>query len=106
MTNHKIGLGKLSWKTATKQHVILCSRVLKWELAPGRGGTGISGGTGKLQSIGYTGCIFMCREQRDHFFDTAEVYGIGQSETMLGQFCKQVDVPIQVASKCFPFPGV
>ena len=38
------------------------------------------------------------------FFDTAEVYGIGQSETMLGQFCKQVDVPIQVASKCFPFP--
>jgi aryl-alcohol dehydrogenase-like predicted oxidoreductase len=38
------------------------------------------------------------------FFDTAEVYGLGESETLLGQFIKQTHQPIQVATKYGPLP--
>lgn len=38
------------------------------------------------------------------FVDTAEVYGSGRSERMLGQFLKETDQPILVATKYFPFP--
>ena len=38
------------------------------------------------------------------FFDTAEVYGTGKSESLLGDFMRQVDSPIQVATKYFPLP--
>ncbi len=38
------------------------------------------------------------------FFDTAEIYGIGDSETMLGQFIKEVTVPVQIATKYGPAP--
>jgi aryl-alcohol dehydrogenase-like predicted oxidoreductase len=38
------------------------------------------------------------------FIDTAEVYGMGKSETYLGQFLKQTDQPVLVASKYFPYP--
>ncbi|MGK7874768.1 MAG: aldo/keto reductase [Xenococcaceae cyanobacterium] len=40
------------------------------------------------------------------FFDTAEVYGLGESERLLGQFIKQLSpqAPVQVATKYFPFP--
>jgi aryl-alcohol dehydrogenase-like predicted oxidoreductase len=38
------------------------------------------------------------------FFDTAEVYGIGESETLLGKFIKEVDVPIDIATKYGPLP--
>ncbi len=36
--------------------------------------------------------------------DTAEVYGNGQSERILGQLLKETDLPILVATKFMPFP--
>lgn len=38
------------------------------------------------------------------FIDTAEVYGSGRSERMLGQFMKNTDQPVLVATKFFPMP--
>ncbi|MGI0488331.1 aldo/keto reductase [Pantanalinema rosaneae CENA516] len=38
------------------------------------------------------------------FFDTAEVYGFGESERLLGQFMQHTDQPIQIATKYFPLP--
>ena len=38
------------------------------------------------------------------FFDTAEVYGFGQSEEFLGQFMQQTDKPVQIATKFGPAP--
>jgi aryl-alcohol dehydrogenase-like predicted oxidoreductase len=37
-------------------------------------------------------------------FDTAEVYGQGQSEQILGQFLKSTQEPVFVATKFMPFP--
>lgn len=37
-------------------------------------------------------------------FDTAEVYGMGESERLLGRFVQETDRPVQVATKFFPFP--
>ncbi|MBI4928530.1 MAG: aldo/keto reductase [Anaerolineae bacterium] len=37
-------------------------------------------------------------------FDTAEVYGQGQSETILGQFIKTTEQPVEIATKFMPFP--
>jgi aryl-alcohol dehydrogenase-like predicted oxidoreductase len=38
------------------------------------------------------------------FIDTAEVYGSGRSERLLGQFLKETDQPVLVATKFFPYP--
>ncbi len=38
------------------------------------------------------------------FVDTAEVYGSGRSERLLGRFLKQTEVPVLVATKFFPMP--
>ena len=38
------------------------------------------------------------------FFDTAEIYGLGESERLLGKFIKQTNLPIQIATKYFPLP--
>lgn len=38
------------------------------------------------------------------FIDTAEVYGSGYSERLLGRFLKEADQPILVATKFLPFP--
>ncbi|MEQ9553637.1 MAG: aldo/keto reductase [Coleofasciculus sp. G3-WIS-01] len=38
------------------------------------------------------------------FFDTAEVYGLGESESLLGQFMKELGRPAQIATKYFPVP--
>lgn len=38
------------------------------------------------------------------FFDTAEIYGIGESESLLGQFMKELERPAQIATKYFPLP--
>jgi aryl-alcohol dehydrogenase-like predicted oxidoreductase len=38
------------------------------------------------------------------FIDTAEVYGTGRSEQMLGRFMKEIDQPVLVATKFFPIP--
>ena len=39
-----------------------------------------------------------------NFFDTAEVYGMGLSEELLGQFIKQIDLPVIIATKYGPTP--
>ncbi|MBC8122243.1 MAG: aldo/keto reductase [Gemmatimonadaceae bacterium] len=38
------------------------------------------------------------------FFDTAEVYGLGESERLLRQFIQQNQTPVQIATKYFPLP--
>ncbi len=38
------------------------------------------------------------------FVDTAEIYGSGTSERLLGQFIKETDQPVLVATKFFPWP--
>lgn len=37
-------------------------------------------------------------------FDTAEVYGFGESERLLGEFCQTSATPVCLATKYFPFP--
>lgn len=37
-------------------------------------------------------------------FDTAEIYGLGESEKLLGQFMKERSQPVQIATKYFPLP--
>jgi aryl-alcohol dehydrogenase-like predicted oxidoreductase len=39
-----------------------------------------------------------------NFFDTAEVYGNGTSERLLGSFAAQTDQPLVIASKFMPYP--
>ncbi len=39
-----------------------------------------------------------------HFVDTAEIYGNGRSERLLGQFLKRTEIPVIVATKFFPLP--
>ena len=38
------------------------------------------------------------------FFDTAEVYGLGESEKLIGRFLKKSDRSVQIATKYFPLP--
>jgi aryl-alcohol dehydrogenase-like predicted oxidoreductase len=38
------------------------------------------------------------------FVDTAEVYGMGQSERFLGSMLRTTDQPVLIASKFFPYP--
>ncbi|MGG6267943.1 aldo/keto reductase [Leptolyngbya sp. AN03gr2] len=38
------------------------------------------------------------------FFDTAEIYGLGKSEQFLGQFMRQTNQPVQIATKYMPLP--
>ncbi len=37
-------------------------------------------------------------------FDTAEVYGLGTSESLLGEFCQQTATPVAIATKYGPAP--
>lgn len=46
----------------------------------------------------------VCVEAGVNFFDTAEIYGQGQSEKFLGQFLRESNARVVVASKCFPLP--
>ncbi|MBD0266835.1 MAG: aldo/keto reductase [Cyanobacteria bacterium Co-bin8] len=39
-----------------------------------------------------------------NFFDTAEIYGLGDSEKLLGQFMKATNQPVMIATKYFPLP--
>jgi aryl-alcohol dehydrogenase-like predicted oxidoreductase len=43
-------------------------------------------------------------EEGIRFIDTAESYGNGLSERLLGKFIKETDQPVLVATKYFPFP--
>lgn len=39
-----------------------------------------------------------------NFFDTAEVYGLGESESLLGRFMQQTSQPVEIATKYAPWP--
>jgi aryl-alcohol dehydrogenase-like predicted oxidoreductase len=39
-----------------------------------------------------------------NFIDTAELYGNGLSERLLGRFLKETDQPVLIATKYFPMP--
>ncbi len=39
-----------------------------------------------------------------NFFDTAEIYGFGESESLLGQFMNKTSQPVQIATKYAPAP--
>ncbi|MBE2233913.1 MAG: aldo/keto reductase [Anaerolinea sp.] len=39
-----------------------------------------------------------------NFFDTAEVYGLGRAERLLGRNARQAGWPVVIAAKFFPFP--
>ena len=39
-----------------------------------------------------------------NFFDTAEIYGQGNSEEMLGRFLLEVEEPVRIATKFMPLP--
>lgn len=39
-----------------------------------------------------------------NLFDTAEIYGWGRSEQLLGQFVRELGQPVVVATKFFPYP--
>ncbi|HET9913552.1 MAG TPA: aldo/keto reductase [Anaerolineales bacterium] len=43
-------------------------------------------------------------EEGVRFVDTAEVYGSGRSERLLGQFLKETDQAVLIATKFFPLP--
>jgi aryl-alcohol dehydrogenase-like predicted oxidoreductase len=43
-------------------------------------------------------------KEGNRFIDTAEIYGSGRSERLTGQFLKETDQPILVATKFFPMP--
>ena len=45
-----------------------------------------------------------CVAEGIRFFDTAEVYGQGKSETMLGELCSQEGGGFIIATKMMPFP--
>jgi aryl-alcohol dehydrogenase-like predicted oxidoreductase len=36
--------------------------------------------------------------------DTAEIYGFGESERLIGRFCRETDQKVQIATKYFPLP--
>jgi len=38
------------------------------------------------------------------FFDTAEVYGQGKSESILGELTKEIDIKVIIATKMMPYP--
>jgi aryl-alcohol dehydrogenase-like predicted oxidoreductase len=39
-----------------------------------------------------------------NLFDTAEIYGLGESESLLGRFMQKTNQPIAIATKYFPLP--
>jgi len=43
-------------------------------------------------------------EEGVRFVDTAEVYGNGLSEHLLGRFLEEIEQPVLIATKYFPFP--
>ncbi len=48
--------------------------------------------------------FFECISNGITFFDTAEVYGQGKSEILLGKLIKTINTPLKIATKMMPFP--
>ena len=76
-----LGIGAWSW-----------GDTLFWQYGKGYGTDEVRGAFEAAGTAGIT------------FFDTAEVYGNGESERLLGQFIKNSDRPIQIATKYGPVP--
>lgn len=45
-----------------------------------------------------------CVSKGINFFDTAEIYGLGKSELLLGRFARESGVKVQMATKFAPIP--
>ncbi len=45
-----------------------------------------------------------CCQRNFTFFDTAEVYGQGRSERLLGMFMRETEYSVRIATKFMPFP--
>ncbi len=62
-------------------------------------------GYGRSYSLGDLRAVFEASLAAGiRLFDTAEVYGQGLSESILGQLLKSSEIPIQIATKFMPFP--
>ena len=77
----EIGLGAWSWGDR-----------MVWNYGRGYGDDDIQAG------------FIVSLENGVNFVDTAEIYGNGRSERLLGQFIKNTDRPVIVATKFFPMP--
>jgi aryl-alcohol dehydrogenase-like predicted oxidoreductase len=62
-------------------------------------GFGQGYGQADLEAV-FDSCISM----ELNFFDTAEIYGQGLSESFIGQFVKKTNKPVKLATKFMPFP--
>lgn len=62
-------------------------------------------GYGKdYQSTDIEAAARLCLESGIDFYDTAEMYGRGQSERLTGQYIAHSSLPVVIATKFFPFP--
>lgn len=80
---HAVEMGLGAWQWGDR---------LVWGYQPGQSDTGIREAFDVSLNLGV------------RFIDTAEVYGSGRSERLLGQFLKETSQPVLVATKFFPFP--
>ncbi len=76
-----LGVGTWSWGDS-----------LFWQYGKGYGASDVQQAFAASLAVGVT------------FFDTAEIYGLGKSEELLGQFIQATETPVVVATKYFPLP--
>ncbi len=68
-------------------------------------GDGVMWGYGKSYTDGDVRAAFAATVAAGiNFFDTAEVYGLGRSEKLLGQFVRESGQSVVIATKFMPFP--
>lgn len=77
----EMGVGTWAWGDRTM-----------WNYGRGYGEEEVAGAFQKSLEVGV------------NLFDTAEVYGMGRSERLLGRFLHETDRPVLVATKFMPFP--
>src|SRR5258708_6130963 len=68
------------------------------------GGQGMFKIVGEVDQKGATGIVSRSLESGVNFFDTADVYSLGNSEKLLGQSLKDVGVKrsdVVIATKCY-----
>jgi aryl-alcohol dehydrogenase-like predicted oxidoreductase len=61
-------------------------------------------GRGGFNDADLEGAFQVGRAAGINFFDTAEIYGRGRSERLLGRFARAADDQVVVATKFFPYP--
>ena len=81
ITINPLGTGAWSW-----------GDTLVWEFGKGHGESDVKTAFDATLAGGVT------------FFDTAEAYGFGKSERLLGRFVKHSKTPVVIATKFFPYP--